>query len=114
MFYIIEQNTDLRDPRTKVYKVRSRSTALELAEQDDLGFAFPGAARANAIGGSNYHQRLREVYEVVGVREPSTAALRKKAEAQSTRNYPCLSIDALAAWARSNGERVSVGKRGNG
>ncbi|MDA8270894.1 MAG: hypothetical protein M0Z39_05745 [Actinomycetota bacterium] len=114
MFYIIEQNTDSRDPRTKVYKVRSRSMALELAEEDNLGFAFPGAARANAIGGSNYHQRLREVYEVVGVREPSPAALRKKAEAQSTRDYPCRSIDVLAGWARSNGGRVSVEKRDNG
>ncbi len=110
MFYVIEQNTDMQDPRTVVRKLSSRAQAEELAKVSNLGFAFPGAAHDGALGGSNYHHRLREVYQIVGIRPPSNTALRKEAQAISTRNYPCSSEDALADWVRRMGDRIESEK----
>lgn len=76
----IEQNTDSKCERTVIVKFGARrAAAIKWGAQENLGFAFPGAAR-NDISGQqqNWHHRLRAVYAMPsGYKMPNAEAKRQ-------------------------------------
>lgn len=104
MFYGIEQSTDLRDPRTSIKKFRSSNSARRWLNEyinENIRYVYknPDLAR-------NHHQWIRRVYEVIKMRPPSERTLAEEARKDSTRDYPRTSLDMLAKWITSYGDKI--------
>lgn len=104
----IEQNTDLKCPRSTIKRFgASRKRAMEWGGDADQGFAFPGAARSDVSPGmQNWHHRLRSVYEMpAGYRLPQKEAERRW-EARRGSVYQNQVVDHLADLISRDGDQV--------
>lgn len=104
----VEQNTDLKCQRTVIRRFGARRKAALDWEAEQLGYAFPGAARSDLPGSQqNWHRRLRNVYEMPpGYRLPTKEAERAY-HARHGSVYQGSVDDNLANLISRDGDQVS-------
>ena len=107
MIYGIEDTTDLRASETKILKFTSKASALTWVGQLQ-GFAWPGSARDDIpVPQSNFHHRLRAVYDMPpGWRPPTPKEQASWVAQYRGSTYLRHGVDLIAQRIRRDGDPI--------